>query len=29
MDAVGTETDLSKQKQLYSQVNDYMIDQAW
>jgi ABC-type transport system substrate-binding protein len=29
VDAVGTETDLSKQKQLYSQVNDYMIDQAW
>jgi peptide/nickel transport system substrate-binding protein len=29
VDAVGTETDSSKQKQLYSQVNDYMIDQAW
>jgi ABC-type transport system substrate-binding protein len=29
VDAVGTETEPSKQKQLYSQVNDYMIDQAW
>jgi peptide/nickel transport system substrate-binding protein len=29
VNAVGTETDPAKQKQLYSQVNDYMIDQAW
>ena len=29
VNAVGTETDAAKQKQLYAQVNDYMIDQAW
>jgi peptide/nickel transport system substrate-binding protein len=29
VEAVGTETDPAKQKQLYGQVNDYMIDQAW
>ena len=29
VEAVGTETDQAKQKQLYAQVNDYMIDQAW
>ena len=29
VDAVGTETDPAKQKQLYAQVNDYMIDEAW
>jgi peptide/nickel transport system substrate-binding protein len=29
VNAVGTETDPAKQKQLYAQVNDYMIDQAW
>ncbi|HEY2594514.1 MAG TPA: ABC transporter substrate-binding protein, partial [Chloroflexota bacterium] len=29
VNAVGTETDPDKQKQLYAQVNDYMIDQAW
>jgi peptide/nickel transport system substrate-binding protein len=29
VDAVSTETDSAKQKQLYAQVNDYMIDQAW
>jgi len=29
VNAVSTETDPAKQKQLYMQVNDYMIDQAW
>jgi peptide/nickel transport system substrate-binding protein len=29
VNAVGTETDPDKQKQLYAQVNDYMIDQSW
>jgi peptide/nickel transport system substrate-binding protein len=29
VDAVGTETDPAKQKQLYTQVNDFMIDEAW
>jgi peptide/nickel transport system substrate-binding protein len=29
VNAVGTETVPAKQKQLYGQVNDYMIDQAW
>ena len=29
VDAVGTETDAAKQKALYDQVNDYIIDQAW
>ena len=29
VNAVSTETDPAKQKQLYAQVNDYMIDQAW
>ena len=29
VDAVGTETDAAKQKQLYAQVNDFMIDEAW
>jgi peptide/nickel transport system substrate-binding protein len=29
VNTVGTETDPEKQKQLYAQVNDYMIDQAW
>jgi peptide/nickel transport system substrate-binding protein len=29
VNAVSTETDTAKQKQLYAQVNDYMIDQAW
>jgi peptide/nickel transport system substrate-binding protein len=29
VDAVGTETDPAKQKQLYGQVNDFMIDEAW
>jgi peptide/nickel transport system substrate-binding protein len=29
VEAVGTETDAAKQKQLYAQVNDFMIDQAW
>jgi peptide/nickel transport system substrate-binding protein len=29
VDAVGTETDPAKQKQLYAEVNDYMIDEAW
>jgi ABC-type transport system substrate-binding protein len=29
VNAVSTETDPDKQKQLYQQVNDYMIDQAW
>jgi peptide/nickel transport system substrate-binding protein len=29
VDAAGTETDPAKQKQLYAQINDFMIDQAW
>ena len=29
VEAVGTEADPTKQKQLYAQVNDFMIDQAW
>src|SRR5262249_44449269 len=29
VDAVGTETDPAKQKALYAEVNDYMIDEAW
>jgi peptide/nickel transport system substrate-binding protein len=29
VNSVSTETDPTRQKQLYSQVNDYMIDQAW
>ena len=29
VEAVGTETDPAKQKELYGQVNDYMIDEAW
>ena len=29
VNAVSTETDPAKQQQLYGQVNDYMIDQAW
>jgi peptide/nickel transport system substrate-binding protein len=29
VNAVSTETDPAKQQQLYAQVNDYMIDQAW
>jgi peptide/nickel transport system substrate-binding protein len=27
--AIGIETDPAKQKQLYAQVNDFMIDEAW
>ena len=29
VEAVGTETDPAKQKELYGQVNDFMIDEAW
>jgi peptide/nickel transport system substrate-binding protein len=29
VEAAGTETDPAKQKQLYAEVNDYMIDEAW
>src|SRR5438552_14436697 len=29
VDAVGTETDPARQKQLYTEVNDFMIDEAW
>ncbi|HEU0167495.1 MAG TPA: ABC transporter substrate-binding protein [Chloroflexota bacterium] len=29
VDAAGIETDPAKQKTLYGQINDYMIDQAW
>ena len=29
VDGVGTETDPARQKQLYAQVNDFMIDEAW
>jgi len=29
VNAVSTETDSAKQRQLYAQINDYMIDQAW
>jgi peptide/nickel transport system substrate-binding protein len=29
VDAVGMETEPAKQKQLYAQVNDFMIDEAW
>src|SRR5712691_7346187 len=29
VDAVATETDAAKQKQLYATVNDFMLDEAW
>jgi peptide/nickel transport system substrate-binding protein len=29
VEAVGTETDPAKQKALYAEVNDFMIDEAW
>jgi peptide/nickel transport system substrate-binding protein len=29
VDAVATETEPARQKQLYAQVNDFMIDEAW